>query len=187
MNDIKIKNFKFYLDKDKKKFVIFSYEDLIKNIKLRFIEIIKECNIDNKIRVKNPVRMYDKILKNNAKIEHLFIETIRILDIDNNLPEKQKYVPKKYNDQQMSPAEKLVEKGLIEPNLWNKLDDYSRLWLDIYLSDLNFEPMSSLLNNQQRFIYSFIEKIMFYWGDGLELPPKLNPILPHLTDRQQSK
>lgn len=183
MNDIRKKIFKFSLDNKKKDFLVLSYEDLIQKLKSRFIEVIKECNIDQKRLIKkHSVGMYDKHLEINAKIESLFIETIKTLDIDNRLSDKQKYAPKKYNDQQMSLVEKLLEKKLIEPNLWNKFDDFSRLWLDIYLSDLNSEPMSSLLDSQHRFIYSFIKKIMFYWGDGLELPEELNPITPHLTD-----
>lgn len=169
------KEFKFYLDKEKTNFKIYSYEDLIKNFKLRFVQVIKECNIDNKL-LADFKHSHDKNLKINAKIKSLFTNTIKILDLDNKLSDKQKYKPKKYNDQNILFTEKF-EKGLIEPNLWNKLDDYSRFIIDRHP---NSDYISNWLNYEHHFIYTFIEHLMFYWGDGLRLPEELNPILPHL-------
>jgi len=210
--NLKNKRFKLYYDKNKINYSSYSYANLIEIIKLRFIDVIKECNIDNELRADSYIKMdtllkqtlYEKFLEKHPqvtendinpeyfeKIESLFIDTLRTLDIDTlrslyieQLPDEE-CVSKKYNDQQMSMKEKLVEKGLIEPNLWNRLDDYCQLSMENYPYDNpDSEYISTWLNYQDYFINEFIRAGMFNWGNDFALPPELNPILPHLTDRR---
>ena len=205
--NLRNKSFKFYYDKDKIDFDSFSYEDLLVIIKLRFLEVIKMCNINNELRPDYYRKtntllkrtLFDQYLEKHPeiieidintdhfeKLKYLFLDTLYLLDIDNKLHFEEKHIPKKYKDPKMPMKEKIFEKKLIEPNLWNRFDDYCRFSMENYPYDNpDSEYMSTWLNYQDNFINEFIKGGMFYWGDYVALPPELNPILPHLTDRRK--
>jgi len=192
----------FYTDEKKTKSFTLTYDELIRSSKDMFFMVLKSLKIDNELRAEHraddtlKLTLYEKYLEKNKGIdessinteifelmESLYIETLRILDIDNKLSASEKYVPKKYNNSKMSLTEKLIDKELMEPNLWNKFDDYSKLAFEKYDFD-TFNYDFQWYNYQQDFIDYFIDQAMFYWGEGLGLPPELNPITPVLVNRK---
>jgi hypothetical protein len=202
MNNIQEKMLTLYYDKDKQHSVVMTYDESLSTIKAMFVEAIEKCDINIKLRPDSYIKidtllektLFEQYLEKHPeiteadidtelfeKLEFLFIDTLKILDIDNKLSDEEKYVPKKYYDQHITMKEKLLDKKLIEPNLWNKLDDYCRLSLEDYpYDDPSYEYASYWVRFQQDFLYQFIKEIMFYWGNGLALPIELNPILPHV-------
>ena len=194
------KTFIFYTDQKKTKSFTKTYDELIALSQDLFIMVLKGLNIDNELRAEHKPddtskkTLYEKYLDIHKGIdeseidtvafemvESMYIETLRTLDIDNKLSDSEKYEPKRYDNQKMSLYEKIEVKKIMEPNLWNRFDDYSRLAFEQY--DFNENYAYQWYNYQQELIDFFIEHIMFYWGDGVGLPAELNPITPHLTDR----
>ena len=197
------KKYPLYLDEKKTKIIFITYEQHIQASKYVFLLVLKELDIDNELRPEHRAddaskkTLYEKFLDIHKGIdeasidtelfefiESLYIETLRVLDIDDKLTDEQKYVPKKYNDPKMSLTEKIEVKKLIEPNLWNKFDDYSKLAFERYDFD-TFNYDFQYQNYLYDFISYFMTHIMFHWGEGIGLPLDLNPIPPALIARKQ--
>jgi len=125
-------------------------------------------------------RTYEELIL-NTKL--LFIETLKILGAyDEVCAEHKADEPKKYNNPRMTIYKKLLDKKLIEPNLWNRFDDYCYMAMDKYPDGPTF--LYELNKYQHDFIEEFMRDIMFYWGEGSYVPPELNPIL---TNKRRKK
>ena len=70
---------------------------------------------------------------------------------------------------------KLLKKKKIEPNLWNKFDDYCYMAFDKYPDKTT--SLVDLYDYQKHFIEEFMRDIMFFWGYGRIVPKEVRPVL----------
>jgi hypothetical protein len=118
-------------------------------------------------------RSYKELI---AETKSIFINTLKTLGAYNEIcAEHMQDEPKKYNNPDMDIYKKLLKKKLIEPNLWNRFDDYCLMAFDKYPDGPTY--LYQLNKFQHDFIEEFLRDIMFYWGKGSYVPPELNPIL----------
>ena len=118
-------------------------------------------------------RTYPELI---SETKLLFIEVLKVFDAYNDVCNEHKQdEPKKYVNQRMSIYTKLLDKKLIEPNLWNRFDDYCYMAFDKYPDGPTY--LYQLNKYQTAFIEEFMRDIMCYWGEGTYVPPELNPIL----------
>jgi len=85
-------------------------------------------------------------------------------------------------DSTRSIYKKLLDKKLIEPNLWNRFEDYCYMAFDKYPEKITY--LEDLYNYQKQFIEEFMRDVMLFWGKGTYIPSELKPML---TNRRRKK
>lgn len=111
-----------------------------------------------------------------TQVKNLYIEKLKLLGIYDKVCKRYKFnQPKKYNNTNMTLKEKIFDKKLVEPNLWNCLEDYYQYTLSMFPDSPI--PINILYEKQNIFLNNFlISDLICFLKDGKEIWRKIPPI-----------